>query len=133
MYHAFDNLTFEQFVELSRAYRGPVPDLLAKTSHLRHQLCEFFSLSKRCAPPKQEQDFVDMRALRQEYNAYYPNLTQNILREYAKYNVRHVIIPRANPTPTALVSVCLPVYQDQYFTACKINLDIYESPRSVSL
>ncbi len=119
--HAFDRLTADEFIGRHSEYYGPAPSYLAKTSALKHRLCAIFRDSEDCPAPIPERAFLDTETMKDEFEAYYPDLVTNIEREYAKYHVRYIVSKTSDPQPLQGGSSCPVVYEDEWFTACEID------------
>jgi len=123
LYHAFDNLTLDEFVVRSTEYLGPVPSYLAKTSALRYRLCSLFQVAGSCLAPKAEQSFRDSAAMQKKYADYYPYLAANITQEYAKYHVRYIVSQAGGTAISGKLPLCAPVYHDEWFEVCVVPED----------
>lgn len=120
LYHAFDRLTEEQFVQSFDEYMGLAPGMLAQVSRERYQLCTLLRPQVFCAPAQSSVDFIDSDAFKAQYHSYYSTLPMNVLSEYAKYHVRYVVRPATEPLKAELTVVCAEVYRDKYYAVCEL-------------
>ncbi len=120
LYHAFDRLTFDEFIGTTVNF-GLGPTELANTSALLHKFCTFVRNESDCPQVRSERSFLDLPLVQKKYDTYYPNLVANISREYAKYHVRYVVAQTGDTTIFRKLPSCPVVYHDQWFEVCELT------------